>query len=232
MFGLLELLSGLRWLFLLHFTGNSAYPKPLSAEEETKCFEQLQSEDSAKRKAAKDRLVLHNLRLVAHVIKKYDTHAESKEDLLSIGTIGLLKAVDTFSTERRVRFSTYAARCVENEILMKFRSNKKTERDVSLQELTESDPESSRTLFADPVLDPSDPQEEVEDRLMKEALLREMTRLPKREGQVLRMRYGLSPYEREYAQWEVAKKLGISRSYVSRIEKSAISRLKKHLNGE
>ena len=151
---------------------------------------------------------------------------------MSIGTIGLLKAVDTFSTERRVRFSTYAARCVENEILMKFRANKKTERDVSLQELTEADPESSRTLFADPVLDPSDPQDEVEDRLMKEALLREMTRLPKREAQVLRMRYGLSPYEREYAQREVAKKLGISRSYVSRIEKSAISRLKKHLNGE
>ena len=226
----LELLMSFRLFFLLHFTGTDAYPKPLPAAEERACFEAARGADPAAAKKARDRLVLHNLRLVAHVTKKYDTHAESQEDLLSIGTIGLLKAVDSYSPEKKVRFSTYAARCIENELLMKFRSNRKFDRDVSIQELTEEDTEGSRPAGSDPIADDADLQADAEQRLMTEALYRQMKEvLTPRERLVLSRRYGLGGSE-EQPQWKVAEKLGVSRSYVSRIEKAAIAKLKRRMD--
>ena len=200
-----------------------SFPQPLTAAEEREYLQKYTEGDLE----AKHILVERNLRLVAHIVKKYQSYEEEAEDLLSIGTIGLIKAVVTFNPEKCVRLGTYAARCIENEILMHLRARKKTSREVSLYEPIGTDREGNAIQLFDVI--ETDDQEahrkiEEKDDILK--LYQHVeSKLSTRERLVLKMRYGLYN-EEEYTQREIAKLLGISRSYVSRIEKSAIEKLR------
>ena len=189
-----------------------SFPLPLTASEEQYYLQKYIEGDLN----AKHILIEHNLRLVAHIVKKYQANVEEAEDLLSIGTIGLIKAVVTFNPGKNVRLGTYAARCIENEILMHLRARKKTSREVSLYEPIGTDREGNEIQLFDVI--------ETDDDILK--LYQHVeSKLSTRERLVLKMRYGLYN-EEEYTQREIAKLLGISRSYVSRIEKSAIEKLR------
>ncbi|MGF0018119.1 RNA polymerase sporulation sigma factor SigK [Sporofaciens sp. SGI.106] len=201
----------------------NSFPQPLTTAEEQYYLQKYTEGDLE----AKHILIERNLRLVAHIIKKYQTTEEDAEDFLSIGTIGLIKAVVTFDPEKSVRLGTYAARCIENEILMYFRSRKKTSKEVSLYEPIGTDREGNEIQLFDII-------ETDTDDAHQNAVLKQDVRLlyskvesalSPRERLVLKMRYGLYN-EEEYTQREIAKRLGISRSYVSRIEKSAIEKLR------
>ena len=200
---------------------------PLTLEEENKVLAKLKENDEA----AREELILHNMRLVAHVIKKYAVTEEDKEELLSIGTIGLIKAASTFNPDYGNKFATYAIRCIDNEIRMYFRGRKKTKGDVSLYEPIGVDKEGNQIHLVD-VLDVED--EDVIDKIIKETQLKKVADsidyvLSDRELLIIKLRYGLGD-SRCYTQKEIAKGLGISRSYVSRIEKKALEKLKKLLN--
>ena len=205
------------------------FPQPLEAEEEQYYLQRLKEGDGH----ARDILVEHNLRLVAHIVKKYQGSGEETEDLISIGTIGLIKAVTTFDNTKGSRLATYAARCVENELLMYFRSKKKTARETSYYDPIGTDKEGNEIHLLD-IMESSerDAFSRVclkEDSRKLYALLRKI--LTERERTVLVMRYGL--YNgREYTQREVAAKLGISRSYISRIEKNALLKLREYFPEE
>ena len=205
------------------------FPQPLEAEEEQYYLQRLKEGDGHVR----DILVEHNLRLVAHIVKKYQGSGEETEDLISIGTIGLIKAVTTFDNTKGSRLATYAARCVENELLMYFRSKKKTARETSYYDPIGTDKEGNEIHLLD-IMESSerDAFSRVclkEDSRKLYALLRKI--LTERERTVLVMRYGL--YNgREYTQREVAAKLGISRSYISRIEKNALLKLREYFPEE
>lgn len=204
-----------------------SFPLPLTASEEQYYLQKYIEGDLN----AKHILIEHNLRLVAHIVKKYQANVEEAEDLLSIGTIGLIKAVVTFNPGKNVRLGTYAARCIENEILMHLRARKKTSREVSLYEPIGTDREGNEIQLFDVI--ETDDQEahrkiEEKDDILK--LYQHVeSKLSTRERLVLKMRYGLYN-EEEYTQREIAKLLGISRSYVSRIEKSAIEKLRGYFN--
>ncbi|MCI8583077.1 MAG: RNA polymerase sporulation sigma factor SigK [Dorea sp.] len=200
-----------------------SFPSPLTAAEEQYYLQKYTEGDLE----AKHILIEHNLRLVAHIVKKYQSMDEDVEDLLSIGTIGLIKSVVTFNPDKCVRLGTYAARCIENEILMHLRAKKKTSRDISLYEPIGTDREGNEIQIFDIIeTDMDDAHQKVtlkdDIRLLYSKL--ESTLSP-RERVVLKMRYGLYN-EEEYTQREIAEQLGISRSYVSRIEKSAIEKLR------
>ena len=203
--------------------------KPLTTQEETFYLRKCRQGD----KAARDVLIERNLRLVAHIVKKYQGTGEETEDLISIGTIGLIKAVTTFDSGKGSRLATYAARCVENELLMYFRSKKKTARETSYYDPIGTDKEGNEIHLLD-IMESSerDAFSRVclkEDSRKLYALLRKI--LTERERTVLVMRYGL--YNgREYTQREVAAKLGISRSYISRIEKNALLKLREYFPEE
>ena len=205
------------------------FPQPLEAEEEQYYLQRLKEGDGQ----ARDILVERNLRLVAHIVKKYQGTGEETEDLISIGTIGLIKAVTTFDSGKGSRLATYAARCVENELLMYFRSKKKTARETSYYDPIGTDKEGNEIHLLD-IMESSerDAFSRVclkEDSRKLYALLRKI--LTERERTVLVMRYGL--YNgREYTQREVAAKLGISRSYISRIEKNALLKLRDYFPEE
>ena len=202
-----------------------SFPQPLTASEEREYMQRYTEGDLE----AKHILIERNLRLVAHIVKKYQTYEEETEDLLSIGTIGLIKAVVTFNPDKCVRLGTYAARCIENEVLMYLRSKRKSSRDISLYEPIGTDREGNEIQLFDII------ETEEEDAHHKVELGEDIRRLYQkveselspRERLVLKMRYGLY-HEEEYTQREIAGILGISRSYVSRIEKSAIEKLRKH----
>ena len=196
---------------------------PLSETEEKEYFEQMQQGSLE----AKERLVLHNMRLVTHVIKRYGTAGEDMEDLISIGTVGLLKAVDSFKPGYGSRFATYGIRCIENEILMYFRSKKKNKYDISLYEPIGTDKEGNQIHLVDVVGNPQkDMTESVEDKTLFHLISQKMEEvLEPRELLVLRMRYGLDGND-SVSQREIAGVLGISRSYVSRIEKHALEKLR------
>ena len=200
-----------------------SFPKPLTASEEREYLQKYTEGDLE----AKHILIERNLRLVAHIVKKYQTTDEETEDLLSIGTIGLIKAVVTFDAEKSVRLGTYAARCIENEILMDLRSKKKISREISLYEPIGTDREGNEIQLFDIIeTNERDALEKIElQGDIKTLYQRVESELSKRERMVLKMRYGLYN-EEEYTQKEIAKRLGISRSYVSRIEKSAIEKLR------
>lgn len=209
-------------LFLsLHLTGSAgSFPKPLSAARERECLERCAAGDLE----ARNILVEHNLRLVAHIIKKYYTQSTDQEDLISIGTIGLIKAVDTFDYTKSRRLATYASRCIENEILMYFRAGKKYAQDVSLSEPIDTDREGHPLTLLDVLADESDLAANVDLRVNSQHLARYIREcLTDREIEIIRLRYGLCGDP--LTQREVAKKLGISRSYVSRIEKKALEKL-------
>lgn len=200
-----------------------SFPQPLTAAEERYYMQKYTEGDLE----AKHTLIERNLRLVAHIVKKYQASPEDTEDLLSIGTIGLIKAVVTFNPDKCVRLGTYAARCIENEILMYMRAKKKSSKEISLYEPIGTDREGNEIQLFDIIeTEEDDAHRKVElsddIRLLYHKVESELS---PRERLVLKMRYGLYN-EEEYTQREIAKQLGISRSYVSRIEKSAIEKLR------
>ncbi len=211
-------------VFLISFVSDSnSFPKPLSAKEEKLYIERMENGDEE----AKAKLIEHNLRLVAHIAKKYTGTIRDSEDLISLGTIGLIKGINSFDSTKGTRLVTYAARCIENEILMLMRSNKKSQGDVSLNDPIGCDKEGNQILLMDIIgTDEEDVIKEIDRKSQIKKLYSNIaTRLDDREREIIKMRYGL--YDgNEMTQFEVAEILGISRSYVSRIEKKAISKLR------
>lgn len=201
------------------------FPPPLSAEEEKAAFRKAAQGDED----ARQKLILHNLRLVSHIVRKYYSSAQNPEDLVSIGTIGLVKAVDTFHVENGAKFATYAAKCVQNEILMHFRAQKKHTAEVSLNETIDIDRDGNPLTYIDVICSDEDIAEEIDRKIMTGKMMKSLQSvLSQRERQIVVMRYGLSG-QAPMAQREVAAVLGISRSYVSRIEKSALEKLREAL---
>ena len=214
-------------LFLsLHLSGSAgSFPKPLPPEKERECLERCAAGDLE----ARNLLVEHNLRLVAHIIKKYYTQSGDQEDLISIGTIGLIKAVNTFRPDRGIKLATYASRCIENEILMYFRAQRKVQGEVSLSDALETGTEGDALYLSDVVGEEDTMLEELQDKENR-ALLRRLIaeKLTKREADILRRRYGLDG-RLPQTQRQVAAHYGISRSYVSRLEKKALGKLEEAL---
>lgn len=205
---------------------SSSFPMPLTEEEEISCLEGLGSGDMA----ARDTLIKHNLRLVAHIAKKYTGTGQPADDLISIGTIGLIKGIDTYSSSRATRLATYVSRCIENEILMCIRSTKKIKAEVSLSVPIGVDKDGNSISFDDILgTDPDDILDNLSLKIQVAQLLSSIDRvLTERERLIVIMRYGLKGTE-EKTQREIAGSLGISRSYVSRIEKKALQKLKDYL---
>ena len=217
-------------LFLtLRLTGNpGSFPKPLSAKEEQMYLERSLAGDLE----ARNILVEHNLRLVAHIIKKYYTQSAEQEDLISIGTIGLIKAVDTFRPERKIRLATSASRCVENEVLMYFRSRKKLQGEMSLSDTIDGDDAGSALCLMDVVGSDDTMLSDMADREEQQHIRHLVdTCLTDREAEVIRRRYGLTG-DLPQTQRQVAAAFSISRSYVSRIEKRALSKLEAALGDD
>lgn len=203
------------------------FQRPLSSEEEASYIQVLKEGNSEEVSEAKEILIERNLRLVAHIAKKYQNVDEDMEDLISIGTIGLIKAVGSFDTSKGSRLATYAARCIDNELLMLLRSKKKTSREVSLYEPIGTDKEGNEINLLDVI---EQEQEEVIDRIELDDNIKKLTELvdkllDEREKEIIRMRYGLMN-GKEITQREIGQQLGISRSYVSRIEKRALLKLR------
>ncbi|MBQ9785289.1 MAG: RNA polymerase sporulation sigma factor SigK [Clostridia bacterium] len=201
------------------------FPPPLSDEEERNCFARAAAGDAQ----AREKLILHNLRLVSHIVRKYYSGAKSPEDLVSIGTIGLVKAVDSFNVKNGARFATYAAKCIQNEILMHFRSQKKLSAEISINETIDVDRDGNPLSYIDVICCDEDIAEEVDRKIATEKMRSCIDRLlSPRERQIIIMRYGLCGVKAQ-TQREIAQSLGISRSYVSRIEKGALETLKNAL---
>ena len=210
--------------FLISFiSGNNAFPKPLSAREERECVERMANGDIE----ARNTLIEHNLRLVAHIAKKYSGSVRDSEDLISLGTIGLIKGISSYDASKVTRLATYASRCIENEILMLMRSNRKTQGDVSLNDPIGTDKEGNQILLMDIIgTDEEDVIKEIDRKMNVKKLYRDINALlDEREKEIICLRYGLMGND-EKTQREIADLLGISRSYVSRIETKAISKLK------
>jgi RNA polymerase sporulation-specific sigma factor len=213
------------WM-LAGYIGGNAFPKPLGSVEEAAALEAMSRGDET----ARARLIEHNLRLVAHVVKKFDNTGEDGDDLISIGTVGLIKAIDTFNPLKNVRLATYAARCIENEILMHLRLLKKTRGEVSLYDPVGVDHEGNEiTLFDILGTDADEVPDTVAQRLQVTALSQYLSTLDPKERRVVEERFGLGR-DHTRTQREIAQALGISRSYVSRIEKRAVRKLLQDLD--
>lgn len=214
-------------LFLiLHVTGSGSFPRPLTAQEEKNYLERFKNGDME----ARSKLIEHNLRLVAHIIKKYYSNINDQDDLVSIGTIGLIKAVNTFDSSKGIRLSSYAARCIENEVLMFFRNGKKTAQDVSMNEPIDTDKEGNALTLMDVMATEDSIVEDLDIKIKSEKLKKYIVEvLSPRERLIIELRYGLNG-KLPLTQREVASKLNISRSYVSRIEKKALGLLKKRFD--
>ena len=220
----LTLLGGL-WLLTLHVSTSGSFPRPLTAKQERDCLERMSRGD----RAARNELVEHNLRLVAHIVKKYYAVSGEQDDLISIGTIGLIKAVETYNLEKKTKFATYASRCIENEILMYFRARRKTAGDVSLSDCIETGKDGNALSLMDVLCSDEDLFEDLSARQTYRKLYEVMdTVLSPRERMVITLRYGLGD-RTPLTQREIAAKCGISRSYVSRIEKKALAALQQAL---
>lgn len=210
---------------MLRLSPSGSFPKPLTADEEREALTAWRSGDAS----ARDRLIEHNLRLVAHITKKYYAQCDDTDDLISIGTIGLIKAINTFNPEKNVRLATYASRCIENEILMYLRSMRRKVSEVSLTEALESDDEGGGLALIDLLTDDTDLDERLalaeQAQKLRAAVKSE---LDHREENVIRLRYGLDG-KPPMTQRETAALLGISRSYISRIEKKALEKLRMKL---
>ena len=209
-------------LLMLRIAPGDSFPKPLSRAEEQEYLARWARGDVE----ARNLLVEHNLRLVAHIMKKYYTQTDDVDDLISIGTIGLIKGVNTYKPDKGVRLATYASRCIENEILMHFRSRKKSAGDVSLSDALDVDGDGSGLSIMDVVAQEDDMAERIGNAELCQELLRSIeTSLTKREAKIIRLRYGLDGAA-PMTQKETAQLCGISRSYVSRIEKKALEKLR------
>ncbi|MBB3867526.1 RNA polymerase sporulation sigma factor SigK [Geobacillus sp. NFOSA3] len=208
-------------VFLVSYIKNNAFPQPLSAKEEEKYLQLMAKGDEQ----ARNILIEHNLRLVAHIVKKFENTGEDVEDLISIGTIGLIKAIESYSPGKGTKLATYAARCIENEILMHLRSLKKTRKDVSLHEPIGQDKEGNEISLIDVLKsEGNDIIDEIQLNMELEQVKKYIDVLDEREKEVIISRFGLD-MQREKTQREIAKELGISRSYVSRIEKRALMKM-------
>ncbi len=211
----------LHHVFFLGSYSNDVFPEPLSSDEENEYILKMKCGDEN----ARNKLIEHNLRLVAHIVKKFESSTNDVDDLIGIGTVGLIKGIDTYSLDKKVKLTTYAAKCAENEILMYFRANKKNSKNVSIYEGISYDKEGNEITILD-ILKTKDP-DYLEDIYTKDnigLLKKYFLVLTDREKEVLYMRYGLGMHE-EKTQKEIAKLMGISRSYVSRIEKRAITKI-------
>ena len=216
-------------LFLsLHLSGGAgSFPKPLTAQQEREYLRRCAEGDLE----ARNQLVEHNLRLVAHIIKKYYTQTDDQEDLISIGTIGLIKAVNTFRPDKGIRLATYASRCIENEILMHFRAQRKLQGEVSLSDAIETGPEGDALYLSDVVGEEDTMLEELDARDAQRKVRRCVdVCLTPRERTIIVQRYGLDDRPPR-TQREVAARCGISRSYVSRLEKRALEKLEEAMDG-
>lgn len=229
LFELLSLLGSWikHFLFAGYMSGGSAFPKPLTPAEEAKYVEEMQAGSTQ----AREILIERNLRLVAHVVKKYaSAQGADTEDLISIGTIGLIKAVDSFNGDKKIRLATYAARCIHNEILMHFRAMKKRKSELSLDDPVGTDGEGNTISLMHIVHEEA---EDIEDDILLKSKIEKLhtfinTCLAEREREIIVLRFGLGAAD-ALTQREIAKKLHISRSYVSRIEKKAIDKLKEKM---
>ena len=208
--------------FALHMDSSTVFPKPLSAEKEAEAFRRMAEGDDS----ARGELIEHNLRLVSHVGKKYDFPNCDIEDLISIGTIGLIKAVSSFNNSKSTRFATYAAKCIDNEVLMYFRSARKSARDVYLDEPVDTDKDGNSMSLMDIIAEDDNLVDRIDVMIKSRQLYGFIDKcLDEREKEVIRHRYGLYGLK-PLTQREVADKLNISRSYVSRIEKKALEKLR------
>lgn len=203
--------------------GGGSFPRPLRPEEEKKCLERYAQGDME----ARNMLIEHNLRLVAHIVKKYYTQTGNQDDLISIGTIGLIKGISTFRQDKNVRLATYASRCIENEILMHFRAQKKLQGEVSLSDTLDTDRDGNALSLMDVISVDDDMLENLDARDSCQQVHRLVDQcLTEREKKIIVLRYGLNDKPPK-TQREIAAQSGISRSYVSRIEKKALEKLKK-----
>ena len=204
------------------------FPPPLPPGEEQECFLLAERGDET----ARQKLILHNLRLVSHIVRKYYSTAKNAEDLVSIGTIGLCKAVDSFNVHNGAKFATYAAKCIQNEILMHFRAQKKLSAEVSINETIDVDRDGNPLTYIDVICSEEDIAEEVDRKIMTHKMRLCMDRfLSQRERQILILRYGLDGVPPQ-TQKEISERLKISRSYVSRLEKSALEKMREVLEGK
>ena len=224
---LIKLISSVPFV-ILHVISANSFPKTLSPKEERKYLELMKNGD----KEAKNKLINHNLRLVAHISKKYYFNKCDPDDIISIGTIGLIKAVNTFNIDKGIRLSSYASRCIENEILMYFRNLKKSALDISINEPIETDKNGNVLTLIDTISTDNSVLDKIDTKINIQKLKKIIFKyLNDRERAIMCMRYGLCG-NCPLPQREVAQKLGISRSYVSRIEKKALQILKKHFDNE
>ena len=213
---------------ILGISTPQSYPPPLESEEEKKLFGALESGEGDTARI-RERLILHNLRLVSHIVRKYYASAKNQEDLVSIGTLGLIKAVDSFRVGSGARFATYASRCIQNEILMHFRSQKKLSAEVSLEDTIDVDRDGNPLTYMDVISSEESLESEMARKLSGESAINLVNRLcDRRERQIIVMRSGLAGRP-PLTQKRVAELLGISRSYVSRLEKSALDKLRSSL---
>ena len=232
-----SLLKGIS--LFVSYINNNAFPQPLNEKDESKYLEVLSQSklglidpDSPQVEAARNNLIEHNLRLVAHLVKKFDGTGEDSDDLISIGTIGLIKGINTFNKDKGTKLATYAARCIENEILMHLRSLKKSKGEVFIYDPIGVDKEGNEITLLDILgSDGESISDQVESEFEQKALLEKVQKLNRREKMVLQLRYGLMNSPKK-TQREIARILGISRSYVSRIEKKAIQKLTDEMEKE
>lgn len=223
MFGFLtELISKGFLFFALHVKSTGSFPPALGAKEERRQLELYKNGDMS----AKNKLIEHNLRLVAHIVKKYYSSSEEQDDLISIGTIGLIKAINTFDDTKNIKLATYASKCVENEILMFMRSKRKTAYDVSINEPIDTDSDGNPLTLMDIVCVEDTIADDIDLKIKIKKLYKLIEEIEdKREKEIIIMRYGLYGTQ-PLAQRQIAAKLGISRSYVSRIEKRVLEKLR------
>lgn len=222
---LLQSISANVLYFMLHLSTNNSFPKPLSAKEEQEELIKFHRDGDIN---ARNKLVNHNMRLVAHIIKKYYSSYADQEDIISIGTIGLIKGINTFDYTKGTRLATYASRCIENEIFMHFRTRKKSSVEISMNEPIDTDSEGNPLTFSDIIYSEETVFDDVDLKMKTEQLYEYIKRIKDpRMKQIIVMRYGLYDTQPQ-TQREIAKKLGISRSYVSRIETKAIDELRRY----
>ena len=223
---LIFLLSGALAAFL-QIGGTHSFPKPLSAEEELRLFHAMREGDTEARKT----LICRNLRLVSHIVRKYYPTAQNPDDLISIGTVGLIKAVDSFDPDKGAHFATYASRCLQNEILMHFRAQKKYGAEVSMQETIDTDREGNPLTYMDIIAEEDTIADDIDIKIRCSKVRGLVTSvLSEREREIIILRYGLSGAA-PLPQRLCAERLGISRSYVSRIEKAALEKLRERMEG-
>lgn len=221
---LFSLLNSQILYLILHTQNTSSFPKPLKPKEEAKYLELMANGD----KNARAVLIERNLRLVSHIVKKYYSKTNDNEDLISIGTIGLIKAIDSYNYEKGTKLATYASRCIENEILMHFRTQKKSSNDMYLSDAIETDKDGNPLTIEDTISDNKDIEKELENKIEWEKVSKIISEIEdEREREIIILRYGLNN-KKPLTQREIAQRLNISRSYVSRIEKKVLSDIRKN----